>query len=160
MNTKYLHRKYSLFTTLVLGASLFAQNAAMAYDKQSFAQQRKVFIAAEQALKRGQITRYRRLAARLEDYPLYPYLKYQRMRSKSIRLITLKFRISWWKITARPSRFGSVTPGFENWPDANSGKPSRKIITWSRIHACIANTPGPCLKSMTSELRMWPRNSG
>lgn len=86
MNRKYLHRKYSLFATLLLGASLLAQNTALAYDKESFAQQRKDFIAAEQALKRGQITRYRRIAARLEDYPLYHYLKYQRMRKQLGRI--------------------------------------------------------------------------
>jgi len=82
MKRVYLHRKYSLCATLLLGVSLLAQNTAAAYDKQTFAQQRKDFIAAEQAMKRGQTTRYRRIAARLEDYPLYPYLKYQRMRKQ------------------------------------------------------------------------------
>jgi soluble lytic murein transglycosylase len=36
-----------------------------------------VFAQAEAALNRGQISRYHKLAAQLEDYPLYPYLQYQ-----------------------------------------------------------------------------------
>lgn len=79
MKRKYLHRKYRLCAALLLGVSLLTQNTAMAYDKNTFSQQRKDFIAAEQALKRGQITRYRQISARLENYPLYTYLKYQRM---------------------------------------------------------------------------------
>ncbi len=64
----------------LLAGLLLAPVASFAYDKDTFASQRKDFIAAEKALKRGQIGQYRYLAARLEDYPLYPYLKYRRMR--------------------------------------------------------------------------------
>lgn len=39
-------------------------------------QQRKLFIQAETALKRGRYTQYRRIEHRLNDYPLYPYLRF------------------------------------------------------------------------------------
>ncbi len=77
-----LDRKYSFFASLLLGLSLLTQNMAMAYDKQTFAQQRKDFIAAEKALKLGQTTRYKKIAAKLENYPLYPYLKYKEIRKQ------------------------------------------------------------------------------
>jgi len=80
MNKVYPHRQYSLCATLVLGTSLCISPPASAYDKESLSLQRNDFIAAEKALKRGQITRYRQIASGLEDYPLYSYLKYMRMR--------------------------------------------------------------------------------
>lgn len=39
-------------------------------------QQRKLFIQAETALKRGHHAQYRKLEHRLNDYPLYPYLRF------------------------------------------------------------------------------------
>lgn len=41
------------------------------------ATQRERFLAAEQALRRGKSAEFRRLLAGLNDYPLYPYLRYQ-----------------------------------------------------------------------------------
>lgn len=38
--------------------------------------QRKLFIQAEKALKLGRYTQYRKLEHRLNDYPLYPYLRF------------------------------------------------------------------------------------
>ncbi len=38
--------------------------------------QRKLFIQAERALKLGRYTQYRKLEHRLNDYPLYPYLRF------------------------------------------------------------------------------------
>ena len=43
-------------------------------------QQRLKFSAAEQAFAAGRLSEYRRLAGGLTDYPLYPYLRYQRLR--------------------------------------------------------------------------------
>lgn len=40
-------------------------------------QQRSQFQAARKALNNGEMDRYRQLAAGLEDYPLYPYLRYE-----------------------------------------------------------------------------------
>ncbi len=39
-------------------------------------QQRKLFLQAERALKLGRFTQYRKLEHRLNDYPLYPYLRF------------------------------------------------------------------------------------
>ena len=39
-------------------------------------EQRKLFIKAEKALKLGRYTQYRKLEHRLNDYPLYPYLRF------------------------------------------------------------------------------------
>lgn len=45
-------------------------------------QQRKNFQEAERALKRGQLTHYKRLKQKLRGYPLYPYLRFQELRRK------------------------------------------------------------------------------
>lgn len=86
MQRMTLHRKFRIFTTLLLVSSLLSPVSSLAYDKTTFEQQRKDFIAAENALKRGQIGQYRYLASRLEDYPLYAYLKYKRMRRELGRI--------------------------------------------------------------------------
>ncbi|MDF1817239.1 MAG: transglycosylase SLT domain-containing protein [Immundisolibacteraceae bacterium] len=44
------------------------------------AEQRKDFVAAERAFAHGQLSEYRAIATRLTDYPLYPYLRYNRLR--------------------------------------------------------------------------------
>jgi soluble lytic murein transglycosylase len=41
-----------------------------------------IFLDAERALKLGQRTRFRRLAARITDYPLYPYLVYEDLKRR------------------------------------------------------------------------------
>jgi soluble lytic murein transglycosylase len=43
---------------------------------EQLAQQRKLFIQAEAALKRGRYNQYRKIKHRLNDYPLYPYLRF------------------------------------------------------------------------------------
>jgi len=53
---------------------------------QSLGDQRQNFLAAERAFAKGQIATYRRLAAGLTDYPLYPYLRYNRLR-RNISLV-------------------------------------------------------------------------
>ncbi len=46
------------------------------------AQQRQLFLAAEQALINDDRARYNELAPRLDDYPLLPYLRYRELRSE------------------------------------------------------------------------------
>ena len=41
--------------------------------------QRKLFIQAETALKRGRYTQYKKMEHRLNDYPLYPYLRFMEL---------------------------------------------------------------------------------
>ena len=45
-------------------------------------EKRAIFMDAERALKKGQISKYRRLKASLHDYPLYPYLEYRELRRR------------------------------------------------------------------------------
>jgi len=45
-------------------------------------QQRADFVAAEQALQRGAITKFKKLTPQLQDYPLYPYLRYEYLRTR------------------------------------------------------------------------------
>ena len=49
---------------------------AAAHDGEKLARQRLLYQDARHALALGRIHRYRRLKARLTDYPLYPYLEY------------------------------------------------------------------------------------
>lgn len=77
-----LNRKSSYLPALLLGLAFVCPTNTLAYDKDTYAKQRKDFVAAEKALKRKQITRYRRIASKLTDYPLYPYLKYREIRRR------------------------------------------------------------------------------
>ena len=45
-------------------------------------QQRDKFVTAEQALKRGALTKYNQLMPQLKEYPLYPYLRYEYLRTR------------------------------------------------------------------------------
>ncbi len=65
---------------LSLGLAAPAASATTAVD--SLEQQRTAFIAAEAALKKGEITRFHALAQALRDYPLYPYLRYEYLRPR------------------------------------------------------------------------------
>lgn len=47
------------------------------YTETELVELRKIFEQAEQAIKHKDESQYQRLASKLKDYPLYPYLKYQ-----------------------------------------------------------------------------------
>ena len=66
---------------LLLGLCLVLPPCANANQATSklLLQQRKQFLDAEQALKNSQLSRYRRMAKKLQNYPLYPYLEYQEL---------------------------------------------------------------------------------
>ncbi|MFO7603122.1 MAG: transglycosylase SLT domain-containing protein [Gammaproteobacteria bacterium] len=67
-------------TLLLIAAGwLVSSPAAAAYSREEFSQQRQQFIAAEDAAQKQQWSRYQALANQLRDYPLYPYLEYQRL---------------------------------------------------------------------------------
>jgi len=53
-----------------------------AYGSDSLSTQRTNFIAAEKFLSQGKLSRYRKLKASLETYPLYPYLEYKELRRR------------------------------------------------------------------------------
>jgi len=52
----------------------------------ALAEQRETFLAADSALKKGQLSRYRSLKTKLTDYPLLPYLEYNYLRKRLHRL--------------------------------------------------------------------------
>jgi len=53
-----------------------------AHGSSSLSTQRTNFIAAEKFLSQGKLSRYRKLKASLEAYPLYPYLEYKELRRR------------------------------------------------------------------------------
>lgn len=53
-----------------------ANSSIPAKNTAQLEKQRKLFIQAETALKLGRFTKYRKIEHRLNDYPLYPYLRY------------------------------------------------------------------------------------
>ncbi|NOY63486.1 MAG: transglycosylase SLT domain-containing protein [Gammaproteobacteria bacterium] len=75
---------YHLIALLVLISTATAIGAAE--SERSIAQQRKDFLAAEQALQLGQQKQFQRLMKNLQQYPLYPYLRYQQLKHRISRL--------------------------------------------------------------------------
>jgi soluble lytic murein transglycosylase len=57
-------------------------HAAHALPNADLSEQRHLFQEAEQAIKAGHMDRYRQLSAKLDDYPLQPYLKYSELRQR------------------------------------------------------------------------------
>ncbi len=62
---------------------------------------RQTFLAAEQALRAGDLDRYRSLAVRLRDDPLYPYLEFQRLSARldddaAVRAYLRHWDGTWW----------------------------------------------------------------
>ena len=96
--------------------------AAVATEPDPYVEERRVFQQAEAALKRGHLRTYRRLLHRIEDYPLAPYLEYERLRRWMRRVsdseiraflarhgdlpIADRLRARWLKRLARQGRWG------------------------------------------------------
>lgn len=70
-----------LFTLFLLMCAMGAAPAAAGLE-----QQRSQFQEARQALRAGQLERFQQLASGLENYPLYPYLRYDHMRPRLHRV--------------------------------------------------------------------------
>lgn len=60
-----------------MAPSLFLRKKIINYQANELAVQRKQYLAAEQALRKRQLTKFRQLLSTLTEYPLYPYLRYQ-----------------------------------------------------------------------------------
>ncbi|MDZ7662162.1 transglycosylase SLT domain-containing protein [Thiohalophilus sp.] len=71
---------WRIITTLLLGSGLLSP--ALALPDDDWLAQRYQFQEALQAIKAGDRARYRKLAAELQDYPLYPYLEYGDLRRR------------------------------------------------------------------------------
>ena len=72
-------RQAGLIITLLIVSGSLMSRPAQAYNREQFRQQRLQFIAAEQAAKTQHWPRFKKLAAQLRDYPLYPYLEYAQL---------------------------------------------------------------------------------
>lgn len=64
---------------LAVVAAMLATPSVAALERRTMLQ-RQMFQDAEHALKNGNLTAYRRLEQQLQDYPLYPYLKYEEIK--------------------------------------------------------------------------------
>ena len=71
--------KYKDNEDLTADPDLFVDDAAAQtrFTEEELTHYRALFLQAEKALKKNRTTSYRKLAAQLEDYPLYPYLQYR-----------------------------------------------------------------------------------
>ena len=69
----------------LLLALLVALPTAAVGTADPLAAERGLFIQAWRALEQGRLSRYRQLAPRLRDYPLYPYLEEKRLRRRLSR---------------------------------------------------------------------------
>ncbi len=67
-------------------AILIAMLAAGGAQAGDLSAERRQFREARTALRMGQMGRFEALAARLRDYPLYPYLRYEELRPNLTRL--------------------------------------------------------------------------
>ncbi|MCW8933780.1 MAG: transglycosylase SLT domain-containing protein [Gammaproteobacteria bacterium] len=74
-----------LFSTTYASANLDLLNLSSSQNSQQnikLAQQRKLFQEAQKAYKKRLYHRFRKLSAKLEDYPLQPYLEYKALMYK------------------------------------------------------------------------------
>lgn len=66
----------------ILSALCLARAVPAAGEAADLSQARADFLAAERALRNGDLARYTALLDGLRDYPLYPYLRYQYLRPR------------------------------------------------------------------------------
>lgn len=79
-----MNRSLRLLLLCVVSSLLWPCNAAAALQD-TYSADRKRFLEARTALNRGQLSRYRKLAARLQDYPLHQHLQYWEIRRRLSR---------------------------------------------------------------------------
>lgn len=76
---------HALGILIALSGSTTLARAA-AWEHEDLTSMREDFLAAEQALRDGALTRFRELRERLASYPLAPYLQYQYLTSRLSRV--------------------------------------------------------------------------
>jgi len=127
-----LKRIRQLLLTVLIGGVVFTANAVV-FASDTLQSQRQDYEDARKALKRGDNKTFRRLLAKLEDYPLYSYLEYETLRRrlsdhKAVREFLIRYadtplserlRKRWldnlarrglWKTLAQEYRYGHGTP--------------------------------------------------
>jgi soluble lytic murein transglycosylase len=78
--TNSFRRLWLTFGGLCLLASTLALPSVADARASSLEAQRKIFVAAETAYKKGRLNEYKRLKKQLGSYPLKPYLEYEELR--------------------------------------------------------------------------------
>lgn len=66
----------SAFTLAKMPKQLESNTSIPLKKAEQLEKQRKLFVQAEKALKLGRYTQYKKMEHRLNDYPLYPYLRF------------------------------------------------------------------------------------
>ncbi len=74
--------KCCLATLIIVTMGWLATPISTSYAAISIEQQRNYFVAAKNALKKGQVRKFKRLQRKLKNYPLYGYLEYEYIRKK------------------------------------------------------------------------------
>ncbi len=70
-------------STLILTLCCWSVSfSALAAEDLLLLEQRKQYVAAKKSLKAGHLTAFKKTAAGLKDYPLYPYLRYDYLRRR------------------------------------------------------------------------------
>jgi len=88
-----MQSRYFTYRTLIIYFSLLCAKIVPAHaEEEDLVTQRNIFNRAEHALKKHDIQTYQRLAAKIESYPLYPYLVYEELKAKikGSKPVTLK----------------------------------------------------------------------
>ena len=75
-----------IITFLLLTLFLSPHSTAWTNDPPQLEQQRKTFLLAENAIKLGRISLYKKYLPELTDYPLLPYLEYEYLQRRLKRL--------------------------------------------------------------------------
>jgi soluble lytic murein transglycosylase len=68
------------FTLANMPPQLESNSSIPLKKSKQLAKQRKLFLQAETALKLGRYTKYQKMEHRLNDYPLYPYLRFMELK--------------------------------------------------------------------------------
>ncbi|NKB36574.1 MAG: transglycosylase SLT domain-containing protein [Gammaproteobacteria bacterium] len=73
---RFLRSILSLLVFLILPVTSQADDGSILIE------QRKDYLAAKKALRAGQLTKFKKTAETLKDYPLYPYLRYDYLKRR------------------------------------------------------------------------------
>lgn len=115
-----MQHKYTFFTILLLLFNTLSLNA-YAHAHKDFATQRKLFLQVEADLKAGKVQSFQQHKHTLSEYPLYPYIKYELLKSVLTKLkyhelkefidmyqdspVSDKLRVEWLKNKAQHSQW-------------------------------------------------------
>jgi len=129
MRTKLLKKSIYLLAAYILAYSNAVFATESLYDEEALAQQRKEFLDGKKAVRKGQLSNYKRISERLKDYPLYGYLEYEYLRKRVHRVpdqlikrfidtysdspISSRLRSAWLRHLARKGRWNKFLEEYQ-----------------------------------------------